>query len=408
VEPGPVGTFGWVRGGLRQSKLAVMSRFIPRSRLPIVALVVAVVVLVAGIGVFASLTRTPANPVVAAAPTPTPTATPSPTPSPTRAPTPTPSPSPSPTPTPLPVGIADLTGMHVDDALAHRLPIAVLIDDNRIARPQSGFNGSSIVYQAPADGGETRYMMVFQESDSRDIGPVRSGRIYFVHWASEIHAAIGHYGGDRISRAYLKANDEKLFRNVDALGSGSKAYHRISSRKAPHNGYTSSAKLRQIALKLGGPVTMPIELFRRPFVDESPLAARGKEQRIKIPYQTGLVEYRYVRSSNAYARYLDGRVQIDPADGHSVSTRNVVVLFQSFHTDSSIEPGHARPVIGDIGTGTAWIFREGRLVVGTWSKADESSTTRLYDAAGVEVPLVRGRTFFQIVPEKTKVTQKSS
>ena len=38
--------------------------------------------------------------------------------------------------------IADLTGVTTDPTLAHRLPLAVLIDDNRIARPQSGFNGA--------------------------------------------------------------------------------------------------------------------------------------------------------------------------------------------------------------------------------------------------------------------------
>ncbi|MEA2520235.1 MAG: hypothetical protein QOF49_2315, partial [Chloroflexota bacterium] len=115
-----------------------------------------------------------AAPVIAAVePSPSP---PSASAAPLASPSPSPSPLPSPTPTPLLAGIADLTGVHVPDGLAHRLPIAVLIDDNRIARPQSGFNGAANVYQAPADGGETRYMLVFQEGESRDVGPVRSGR----------------------------------------------------------------------------------------------------------------------------------------------------------------------------------------------------------------------------------------
>ena len=50
------------------------------------------------------------------------------------------------------------------------------------------------------------------------------------------------------------------------------------------------------------------------------------------------------------------------------------------------------------------VFREGRVVEGTWSKADELAPTRLLDASGTEIPLVTGRTFFQIVPVGTKVT----
>ena len=91
-------------------------------------------------------------------------------------------------------------------------------------------------------------------------------------------------------------------------------------------------------------------------------------QAIRIPYRTGVIEYRYDRAANVYQRKVDGKNQVDPADGKRVTTTNVVVLFQSFRTDSKIEPGHARPVIGDIGHGTAWVFREGRLVKGTWSR----------------------------------------
>ena len=67
------------------------------------------------------------------------------------------------------------------------LRLAIMIDDNIPARPQAGFNAASIVYQAPADGGEDRYMLVFQEEDSPLVGPVRSGRRFtgtsWRHWA---------------------------------------------------------------------------------------------------------------------------------------------------------------------------------------------------------------------------------
>ena len=78
-----------------------------------------------------------------------------------------------------------------------------MVDDNVQARPQYGFNSASIVYQAPADGGETRYMMVFQEKDAKRVEPVRSGRPYFVNWASEYRSAFAHYGGDAKTLLYL-------------------------------------------------------------------------------------------------------------------------------------------------------------------------------------------------------------
>ena len=155
-----------------------MTHATPR-RFPVL---VALVVVLAGCQANAVTSPSP-SPV--ASPSPTPTATPSPTP--TATPTPVPTPTPTPTPTPV-TGVALLDGMTVDPARASRLPLAIMIDDNVVARPQHGFNAASIVYQAPADGGEDRYMLIFQENDAARIGPVRSGRPYFVRWAAALRS----------------------------------------------------------------------------------------------------------------------------------------------------------------------------------------------------------------------------
>ena len=330
--------------------------------------------------------------------------------SPTIAPTPTPSPTPTvaptPTPTPAPVGPnADLTGLPADPSLAHRLPLAVMIDDSRAARPQSGFNAAAIVYQAPADGYETRYMLVFQERDTKEVGPVRSARFYLTQWASELRAAIAHYGGDRRTRRHIKYNPQ-MFTDVDGLGRGNKAYHRIKSRKAPHNAYGSTASIRKMALKLGAAKTLSSKLHVRPFIDPVPLDQRGESQRIRIPYRTNVITYRYDRASDRYLRSINGKAHIDPADDERVAPTNVVVLFQKFRIDTKIEPGHSRPDIKTLGKGDALVFREGRVTKATWKKSGDTAPTLIVDADGQEIPLVRGQTFIQVVPLDTKVTYK--
>jgi hypothetical protein len=358
-------------------------------------------------GVVAVTALLPATPQVAAVvPSPSPSAAPSPTPRPTPRPTAAPTPTPLPTPSPTPATEAEsaLTGELVPIALANRLPIAVSIDDNRVARPQSGFNGAAIVYQAPADGGETRYVFVYGPADSSDIGPVRSGRIYLAEWASEVRAAFGHYGGDRKTRRWLTANHGRVIWSIDGIVLGRPTYHRIASRRAPHNAYTSTAALRKTAIARGADDAFADDAYRRRFVDEAPLDARGTGRSIRVPYRTGIVTYAYDRASNLYLRAIDGKAQVDPADGKRVTTRNVVVLFMAFRIDTKIEPGHARPVVESIGTGKAWVYREGRVVLGTWRKDSATSPTILYDADGRELPLVRGRTFYQVVPLGTKVS----
>ena len=313
------------------------------------------------------------------------------------------SPSASPAPTP-PAGFAVLDGMPADPAVADRLPVAVMVDDNIVARPQYGLNAASIVYQAPADGGEDRYMLVFQEQDAKRVEAIRSGRPYFVNWASEYRAAFAHYGGDAKTLAFLPTINGKVLYNVDALSGAGSVYHRDSARVAPHNAYGSTAVIRAFAIAHGAPALMPSSAGFRPFTDDLPASQRPTKGSITIPYGTGATGYAYDAKSNSYLRSVAGKPQIDAADGKRVTARNVVVLFMALSIDPQSEPGHARPMLAQIGSGKALGFHDGHVVVGTWRKDTASSLTRFFDAQGVEIPLVRGRIFIQVVPTGAKVT----
>ena len=100
---------------------------------------------------------------------------------------------------------------------------------------------------------------------------------------------------------------------------------------------------------------------------------------------------------------MAGRAQVDAGDGKRVTARNVVVLFMHKSIDPNSEPGHARVVLDQIGSGSALVFREGRVWKATWRKDSVGDITRFFAPDGTEIPLVRGRTFIQVVPTGTKV-----
>jgi hypothetical protein len=142
----------------------------------------------------------------------------------------------------------------------------------------------------------------------------------------------------------------------------------------------------------------------RLFADDAPVAERPASGSINVPYGRGATGYTYDQASNAYLRSVAGKAQTDAADGKRVVARNVVVLFMRLSIDPESEPGHKRPALDQIGSGTAWVFRDGAVIKGTWRKDDKGDLTRFYDKAGKEISLVRGRIFIQVVPTGTKVT----
>jgi hypothetical protein len=303
---------------------------------------------------------------------------------------------------------SDLDGVYAPPNLAYREPIAVMIDDHSLARPQSGISSASIVYQAPADGGIARYMYVFQEGTATSIGPVRSTRTYYVAWAEEYRAVLGHFGGDSISLKVLlpPAIKAKAIYNMDALkGKQGCPYHRVTTRIRPHNAYTSTGALYNCAAYLGYPTTYRLAPTRR-FRDDTPYAFRPTAQSITINYKNDVIGYQFDRTTDSYLRLVGGKPQIDPANNSQVHARSIIVMYQGLSVSKSSEAGHSRPVVANIGSGKALIFQEGRQVVGTWKKKNATGLTRFYDAKGQEISLVRGEIFIQSIPTSYKVTIK--
>jgi hypothetical protein len=317
--------------------------------------------------------------------------------------------SPSETPaaaeTPGELVYSDLDGVLAPSNLAHRLPLAVMISDNAIDRPQSGISSASIVYQVPMEGGEDRYMAVFQEGTASDIGGVRSARPFFVYWVAEYKALYAHVGGDpKVLNQVIPANANNFY-NMDAINGGGCPYHRTTTRPAPHNDYTNSAALISCAANLHYPSTYQ-NLPTRTFRDDTPAGERPTSQVVSIPYHTGTVGYQYDPKTDTYLRIIDGKPEIDPANNSQVYARNVVVMYQAVSLDPQTDPGYNRILLGNVGSGKATLFIEGKTISATWNKTSNTALTRFYDSSGKEIPLVRGEIFMQVVPTGTTVTAK--
>ena len=382
------------------------------TRAAVLALAVLAVLGGLGLGLFAALASGPTSPAAAgsglvaglgspppsSASSTTPTASPEAGPSLAPSASPSPSVAPTPTPSPRPVLVAaPLTGRLVSPGAAARHPIAVMIDDLSPARPQSGFNAASIVWQAPAEGGIPRYMLVFQEDIPTDVGPVRSSRFYYIAWAAELHALYAHAGGSPQALATLRTQGNgKLVYNADEFRWGG-SFHRISTRSSPHNLYTTGKALRGIAASVAakdGPIKWPWTFAR-----DATLGWRPVGGRIEVTYgSVNAIRFDYDRASNTYLRAVTGeKRQIDAATHKRVAPKNVIVMVMRFGALNDGHPNKHRLEADVIGSGPAWVSTNGITIKGTWKKTSLTGPTRFYDKAGKPVTLTIGQTFVQVM-----------
>ena len=396
------------RPALHLPSVAPVRRVLSRRPVLIGAAVVIVVALVGSsiaiVGLSASSsTPTPAPSEIAlATDTPVPTLEPTPTLAPTLAPTPVP----TPTPVPMVAATTDGVWLPADQAeLATRKPIAVMIDDQMAARPQSGLSMANIVYQGPAEGGIPRYMAIFQTQAPQAIGPIRSSRLYFVAWAEEYAAGYVHMWGAPNAMGRLATDNGKYIFNMDGLRYGGMSGYmwRTIFRVAPHNLYSSYNKLEQLLVKIGGKAPLTKSNFT--FADDLPGSDRPVGSQIVVPYSENHVVYNYDRKTNTYPRTVTREgAQFDAVTDQRIAPSNVILMFMNVGMlqGSAAAMTKHRLDVQYVGHGSAMIFNNGLAISAVWTKKNEHSNTILTYASGPmkgqQVPLVRGQIFIQVVP----------
>jgi hypothetical protein len=324
--------------------------------------------------------------------------------SPTASPSPTPLPTPTPVPSPSLVP-APLDGVLVTPEAAARHPIAVMIDDLSPARPQSGFNSASVVWQAPAEGGIPRYMLVFQETIPKLVGPVRSARYYYIAWAAELRAVYAHAGGSPQALTTLRQKGGgQLVYNADEFRWG-KSFWRVKDRFPPHNLYTDGRHLRGIARSVGArdkaldsPWTFGPDLER---------SLRPRGGRIEVGYSANHIRYDYDWKTNTYLRSVTGeKRQVDASTKDRVAPKNVIIMWMHFGPLNDGSHKH-RLEAQVVGQGTAWIATNGTTIKGTWRKASLTKPTQFFDSHGRQVVLTVGQTFINVLQSGSAVTLKA-
>lgn len=271
-------------------------------------------------------------------------------------------------------------------------PLAVMLDNHPDARPQSGTADADVVWEVLVEGGLTRNMLIFRSAEADEIGPVRSARPYFLRWAREYDAIYAHVGGSEEALKELASNAIGLDDANEFRFGGS--FRRDIRRSAPHNTYTSTAALRELAEKLEwSPTTDAVDPTLR-----GDLLADGS------PASTALVtfvrngeeaEFRWDAALGRYALWRDGK-QAFTRDGKPIAPSTVVVL------ETGIVPApDPRKLgligLGVIGAGKATVLRDGVAVAGTWKKTSAADPTEVFGDDGRKIPFAAGQLWYAVV-----------
>jgi hypothetical protein len=307
------------------------------------------------------------------------------------APAPIQSITPAPKPKPPVKYYSPLTGNEVPNEATTQLAVTgIMIENSLNARPQSGLKDSGVIFEAVAEGGITRFLVLYQEQKPQLIGPVRSVRIYYIDWLAAFNASIAHVGGSPNALAEVRNGS---YRDIDQFFNAG-SYWRATDRYAPHNVYTSFERLDALNAAKGYTTSIFTGFSRK---DSKPLETPIASQiSVTISSASFNSTYTYNPATNLYDRSQAGAAHTD-REGGQISPRVVVVMKASQRIGS--DGSHLE--MDTIGSGIAYVFQDGDVHEVTWSKASKTDQIKFTTAEGQDFRLARGQTIISAVPADT-------
>lgn len=293
-----------------------------------------------------------------------------------------------------------LNGLLVKPEIAARRPLAIMIENHPEARPQFGLGSASVVYEAIAEGGITRFMAIFGDGGGSKVGPVRSARPYYLDWALEYDAGYAHVGG---SPDALKLIRSLSINDLDQFSIGAQAFRRIprSGIATEHTMYTDTDKLHSVSLDRHGSTQ---DWDHPEFKEPLPKDVRPAGQTVSIDFSGPeyLTRWHYDPETNTYLREMAGNFHKDAITGETIRAANLFVPIVTRQLMNDPD-GKGRWDFNTVGSGKGWVFQDGRAIDITWQKASHAARTIYQTAGGETIQRNPGLSWFAIVHPDTAV-----
>lgn len=276
-------------------------------------------------------------------------------------------------------------------------PVAVMVENEPPARPQSGLYAAKVLFEIQAEE-VTRFMAVYYDySQSFEIGPIRSARHYFVDISTMFDAAYVHVGGSPMGLAEIK---ERNINNINAI-KGDRGFYRTSDRRIPHNLYAKLPNLKKEMerKKYRTETAKPIPFdFSESKLTSAQMLEKGVAgsavKVVHIPYSRGYrVSYEFDPAANNFTRLYNNRPFKDYRNSTVVKSDNVVIMRCNMHMIDA----QMRHEMDLYEGGTCEIFAGGHHISGTWDRDRASGVFKYYDAGLNDVKFNPGNIIVHVV-----------
>src|SRR5699024_5897416 len=222
---------------------------------------------------------------------------------------------------------APFTGEAIKEENQQRA-VAVMMDNQEKARPQSGLSEADMVFELLAEGDITRFMALYQNEEPEVVGPVRSAREYFFDIADGYDSLYVFSGAANDVFDELKKRDMDYL-EAETTEESDQLFVREGLRKAPHNLYLQFPALFDIdSIQSKVPEASYESL---PFVQEDESLTETKEMEDATLVEVDLfddapsIEFEYDQANKMYLRNENEETTIELESEKPIEMKNILI-----------------------------------------------------------------------------------
>jgi peptidoglycan hydrolase-like protein with peptidoglycan-binding domain len=288
-----------------------------------------------------------------------------------------------------------VNGLVMPSGSNNKIVIGIKNDNNVRARPQSGPQNADAVVEVLVEGGMTRLINIFYESDTSYHGPIRSARPTdptVLRPLDGVLVASGATGG---------LIPEIIDMGVPVITDRRPEFFRISSRSAPHNLYADTYKLKNLAISKGYKKTnnpQPLFPWGNPNINSW---ANGKS--IKLKFSSATITTWTWNGSNYIRTYYDAYKGSSSGNPHNWINENgssgqiAVPTVIALMCEPYMHPLQL-PSVKTVGEGRAIIMHGGKMLDAKWKRGSNLDPFHIVDSNGNTLYIPKGKPWISLIP----------
>jgi hypothetical protein len=281
--------------------------------------------------------------------------------------------------------------------------LVVKIDDTSQAHPQVGLEDADIVYIEQVEGGLTRLAAIFSSTIPQRIGPVRSARISDIDILSQFGRVAFAYSGAQ--RKLLPVIAAANLQDLGAQRQSSTIYTTDPNRIPPY------------AMILRADLLMEKIVEKNYAIDSAKSVGFefGELPEGGVPTETAVMHWpaarysatwsddqaRWLLSHNTSVNYAESGVVLGP-------TTLVIQLVSITPSEYKDKVGGVTPFSQTIGTGKAYVLRDGQRFATTWNRASSESGTTFTQPDGSVMQFDPGQIWIALTDREPDFTSPTS